>query len=128
MRRRLSWLFVVGVFAFLFAPVAVVVLFSFNATSSTSLPFRGFSLRWYRAAYDDPLFRESLRNSIVVAAATAAFVVVVGVNTNRSMPDQVYLIVRHEDVPTTYKAVLSWRPRDRAHLNDLEAPGADQMR
>lgn len=54
--------------------------------------------------------------------------VVVGVNTNRSMPDQVYLIVRHEDVPTTYKAVLSWRPRDRAHLNDLEAPGADQMR
>ncbi|HXG01883.1 MAG TPA: hypothetical protein VNO23_00520 [Candidatus Binatia bacterium] len=53
---------------------------------------------------------------------------VVGVNANRSIPDQVYLIVRHEDVPTTYKAVLSWRPRDRSHLNDLEAPDADQMR
>lgn len=51
---------------------------------------------------------------------------VVGVNANRSFADQVYLIVRHGEQPTTYKAVLSWRARDRSHLNDLEAPGLDQ--
>ncbi|MGH7307281.1 MAG: hypothetical protein ACREK6_01150 [Candidatus Rokuibacteriota bacterium] len=53
---------------------------------------------------------------------------VVGVNTNRSFADQVYLLVRHGEQPTTYKAVLSWRPRDRSHLNDLEAPGGGRTR
>lgn len=53
---------------------------------------------------------------------------VVGVNANRSFPDHVYIVVRHEPEPTTYKAVLSWRARDRSHLNDLEAPGVDQLR
>jgi len=79
-RRSLPWAFLLAVFAFLFAPVAVVVLFSFNETASTSLPFRGFTLHWYRVAFSDPLFRESLRSSLIVAGATAAFVIVVGVN------------------------------------------------
>jgi ABC-type spermidine/putrescine transport system permease subunit II len=80
MSRRLPQALVLAVLVFLFAPVAVVVLFSFNDVPSTGLPFRGFSLRWYRAAFEDPLFRDSLRNSVVVAGATAAFVVLVGVN------------------------------------------------
>ncbi|MEX2146562.1 MAG: hypothetical protein WED01_06065 [Candidatus Rokuibacteriota bacterium] len=53
---------------------------------------------------------------------------VIGVNANRSFADHVYLLVRHGEEPTTYKAVLSWRPRDRSHLNDLETPGADHAR
>jgi len=43
---------------------------------------------------------------------------VVGVNTNLLFPDQVYLIVRHAEQPTTYKAVLVWRVR----ALDREAP------
>lgn len=53
---------------------------------------------------------------------------IIGVNANRSFADQVYLVVRHGEQPMTYKAVLSWRPRDRSHLNDLEAPGVDRSR
>jgi hypothetical protein len=34
---------------------------------------------------------------------------VVGVNTDTLFPDQVYLILRHAEQPTTYKAVLAWR-------------------
>jgi spermidine/putrescine transport system permease protein len=75
-----SWLWVAIVVAFLFAPVVVVVLFSFNATSSTSLPFAGFSTRWYHAAFEDELFVDALKNSLVVAAVTAAFVAFVGTN------------------------------------------------
>ena len=84
MRRGalVSWVFVGGLLAFLFAPVAVVVLFSFNAASSTSLPFEGFSVRWYQSAFDNPLFRTSLKNSVVVAAATAALVTFIGVNAS----------------------------------------------
>ena len=53
---------------------------------------------------------------------------VVGVNASPSFPDHVYLILRHAPEPATYKAILGWRPRDGAHLNDLEAPGLDHSR
>ena len=82
MRRRtvLPWLFVGAIIAFLFLPVAVVVLFSFNAASSTSLPFAGFSLRWYETAFADDRFMSALLNSVKVAAVAAAFVAFVGAN------------------------------------------------
>ena len=37
---------------------------------------------------------------------------VVGVNTNPTFSDQVYLIVKHAEQPTTYQAVLVWRQRE----------------
>jgi spermidine/putrescine transport system permease protein len=80
--QGLSWIYVIALLAFLFAPVVVVVLFSFNAQPSTSLPFAGFSLRWYRAAFDDELFRLSLRSSAVVAAVTAVLVAFLGANAS----------------------------------------------
>jgi ABC-type spermidine/putrescine transport system permease subunit II len=70
--------FVSLVLAFLFLPVVIVVLFSFNDASSTSLPFRGFSFRWYEAAFENDLFVDSLKNSVVVALSAAAFTGTVG--------------------------------------------------
>lgn len=71
------------------------------------------------------LWPEYLSRVVDLADGIAA---VVGVNPNRSFADEVYLLVRHGDHPITYKAVLSWRPRDRSHLNELEAPGVDRGR
>ena len=70
--------FVSLVLVFLFLPVVVVVLFSFNDAASTSLPIKGLSLRWYRAAFDNDLFVDSLENSVVVALSAAAFTGTVG--------------------------------------------------
>jgi spermidine/putrescine transport system permease protein len=78
--KIVSWVFVSLVVAFLFAPVVVVVLFSFNGTSSTSLPLTGLSTRWYHEAFHDGQFIDALENSLVVAAVTAAFVAFVGTN------------------------------------------------
>lgn len=78
----LAWLFVGALIAFLFLPVAVMVLFSFNSAASTSLPFSGFSFRWYDAAFSDERFTSSLRNSVIVAAATAVIVAIVGTNAS----------------------------------------------
>jgi spermidine/putrescine transport system permease protein len=77
-----SWAFVVLLLAFLFAPVVVVVLFSFNAASSTSLPFAGFSTRWYDEAFSNPQFRDALSNSVFVALVTAAIVLFLGANAS----------------------------------------------
>jgi ABC-type spermidine/putrescine transport system permease subunit II len=56
---------------FLFAPLVIVVLFSFHSTDALTPPFEGFSLRWYREVLDDRSIRESLGVSLKVATLTA---------------------------------------------------------
>ena len=57
----------IAALVFLYAPLAVVVLFSFHSTGSLAFPFEGFSLRWYREVFDSEEFRHALSNSLVVA-------------------------------------------------------------
>lgn len=63
---------------FLFAPLVVVVLFSFHETAGLSFPFRGFSLRWYRAVLESDEFRAAALNSLWVALPVAALTLVLG--------------------------------------------------
>jgi spermidine/putrescine transport system permease protein len=57
------------VYVFLFAPIAVVVLFSFNGAKSLQV-LDGLSLRWYEEFWQDDSLRESLFASIEIAAIT----------------------------------------------------------
>lgn len=63
---------------FLFAPLIFVVMFSFHSTTSLTLPFEGFSLRWYREVVDDESVRRGLLTSLRVATLTAAVTFVLG--------------------------------------------------
>lgn len=65
-------------FLFLFAPIAVVVLFSFNKTAGLTFPFHGLSLRWYRAVFSSSTYRDAIVASLRVAVITVVVVVVVG--------------------------------------------------
>ncbi len=74
--RLLSILYVLAIYAFIFLPVAVLVLFSLQATSFPIPPFTGPSLRWYEAVLSDARLTAALGNSALVAllsslAATA---------------------------------------------------------
>ena len=62
----------------LFAPIAVLVLFSFHSGTSISLPFKGFSLRWYEDVIADPVARGAFLNSMKVAAIVTPLCVVLG--------------------------------------------------
>ena len=50
--KRASKLYTALIFLFLFAPIAILLLFSFNETKSLSV-FSGFSLKWYRELFRD---------------------------------------------------------------------------
>jgi spermidine/putrescine transport system permease protein/putrescine transport system permease protein len=65
------------VYAFLFAPIAVVVLFSFNSQRSLQV-FDGFSLRWYREFLDDSELIASLFASLEIAAVTTVVATILG--------------------------------------------------
>lgn len=74
----LSWAIVALVLAFVFAPVLLVVLFSFNSAPSSTLPIEGLTLDWYRKVFENPLYVEALQNSAVAAVLTALVSTVVG--------------------------------------------------
>jgi ABC-type spermidine/putrescine transport system permease subunit II len=63
---------------FLYAPLVVVVLFSFHKTAALSLPFTGFSLRWYRQVLASEQFRSALNNSLIVATSVAVVTLLLG--------------------------------------------------
>lgn len=75
--RRLLAAQAAAVYAFLYGPVAILVIFSFNAGRQTAF-WSGFTLDWYRRLADDgPLFL-AVRNSLLVAAAVTAAAVLLG--------------------------------------------------
>lgn len=65
------------VFAFLFAPIVILLVFSFNESKSLSV-FSGFSLKWYKELFNDRITLESLKNSIVLAVSATAISTVMG--------------------------------------------------
>jgi spermidine/putrescine transport system permease protein len=69
--------FVIAVFAFLYLPIALVVLFSFNAGRHAS-DMTGFSIQWYGKALDNPFLVEALTNSLIVAFVSATIAAIFG--------------------------------------------------
>lgn len=65
------------VYVFLYAPLVVLMVFSFNQGRLTS-EWQGFTLDWYRRLLANPRLMTALRNSLLVAAATTAVSTVVG--------------------------------------------------
>lgn len=65
------------VYVFLYAPIALVVLFSFNAGRSAS-EFVGFSTAWYGKALSNAFLMEALFNSLVIALTSAGLAAIFG--------------------------------------------------
>jgi spermidine/putrescine transport system permease protein len=66
------------VYAFLFLPIIVVVVFSFNGTNRRVTDWEGLSLRWYQFVLDNREIQRYLINSVIVGFATAGIATVVG--------------------------------------------------
>jgi len=65
------------VFLFLYAPIIVMIVFSFNSTSSTSV-LSGFSLQWYKALLEDEATLKALQNTLVLAVCSSVVSTVLG--------------------------------------------------
>jgi spermidine/putrescine transport system permease protein len=74
--RRLLGLYAAGFYAFLHLPLVILAVFSFNASRFTV--WEGFSLRWYRAAFQDAQLTEATLNSLTIAVAATALSTMIG--------------------------------------------------
>jgi len=66
------------IYLFLYIPIIVVVVFSFNGTSRRVTQWEGFSLRWYDSVLHDTVVQGALFNSFRVALATAILSTIFG--------------------------------------------------
>lgn len=76
--RALSYAYLVAIFAFIFLPVVVLVLFSFQAGRLPVPPFDGPSLKWYAEVLADRGLMEALRNSLFVALISSTIALTLG--------------------------------------------------
>jgi len=67
------------VYAFMFLPVAVVVLLSFNSSQFGAFPMEGFSFRWFVELSQNDAILRAFRTSILLGLATAAISTTLGV-------------------------------------------------
>ena len=72
-----SKIYVALIFLFLYAPIIVLILYSFNSTASTSV-FTGFSLRWYKSLLHDEASLRSLYNTVILAVTSSAIATLLG--------------------------------------------------
>jgi spermidine/putrescine transport system permease protein len=84
-RRRAGWfsgtrtlnLFAIGVFLFLYVPILILVIYSFNANKVVGA-WTGFSLEWYRVLFQDQAIASALRVSLWVATWSTLISAVLG--------------------------------------------------
>lgn len=73
----LSKLYVAFIMILLYAPIVVMIFFSFNESASTSV-ITGFSLRWYKSLLYDQATITALRNTLILAVSSSLIATVMG--------------------------------------------------
>ncbi len=76
--KILAGVYALTIYAFIFLPVIVLVLYSFQSTLLPVPPFNGPSLRWYQAVFADRRLMAGLWNSFLVASASSLLSVLLG--------------------------------------------------
>ncbi len=75
--KTLNKLYTILILIFMYAPIAVLILFSFNSSNSTSV-FEGFSLKWYLELFNDKETLKALYNTLVLAVLSSIISTVLG--------------------------------------------------
>ena len=76
---RLIRTYTILVYLFMFLPIAVVVLLSFNANQFGSFPMTGLSTRWFETLWQNEAIMRAFRTSITLGLMTAVVSTVLGV-------------------------------------------------
>lgn len=66
-----------GVYLFLYLPILVIVIFSFN-TSKTNIVFEGFTIKWYEKLLQNNSLLEAYKNTLFVGLASTMIATAIG--------------------------------------------------
>ena len=96
--KLLSKIYTALIFLFLYAPIFVLIVFSFNDTETSSRTvFSGFTLRWYERLFQDRYILEALLNTLIIAVVAALVstflgtLAAVGINSMKRLPRKIMM-------------------------------------
>ncbi|MBQ4067116.1 MAG: ABC transporter permease, partial [Clostridia bacterium] len=75
--KHIGRIYMAIIFAVMYIPLLVMVLFSFNSSNSTA-SFEGFSLYWYEELFYNIDAMEALKNTLILALATTVVATALG--------------------------------------------------
>ncbi len=85
MKNRSLLLYALAYLAFLYGPVLVLPVFSFNDSKFIAFPLSGFTTRWYQGLAEDGAMLHALGNSLKVGLATALLSTMLGLAAARAL-------------------------------------------
>jgi spermidine/putrescine transport system permease protein len=68
----------IGIYIFLFAPIAVLILLSFNSSTVVGFPMAGFTTDWYARLSHDAVILDALEKSLLVAFWVTVLATLIG--------------------------------------------------
>ena len=77
MKKAASRIYMLLVFLFLYAPIIVMMVFSFNESKSRTV-FTGFTLDWYYKLFQNDVIISALGNTMLVAVIASIASTVIG--------------------------------------------------
>ena len=75
--KKFARFYIALILVLLFTPIAVMIFFSFNEGKSTAV-FTGFDFKWYLELFRNSEILNALKNSLILAVASAAIATVLG--------------------------------------------------
>lgn len=96
--KKLGKIYLALVLLFLYVPIFVLIVFSFNESKSSSV-FSGFTLDWYKRLFNNRIIISSLMNTIIIAVAASITSTVlgtlaaIGINSMKRVPRTVIMNV-----------------------------------
>lgn len=75
--KHLKNLFIALVFLFLYFPILILIIYSFN-NSKMNIIFNGFTLKWYKILFQNKNLIEAFFNTMIIALTSTAISTIVG--------------------------------------------------
>jgi len=108
--RFLKKFYVFLIFAFLYAPILILILFSFNASKSRA-HWEGFTLKWYMELFQDQQIMSALYYTILIAVLSSVIATLIGIAASigifnmKKLPQKIllnlnYLPILNPDIVT----------------------------
>ena len=81
------WLpaYVAAYLAFLYLPILLLPIFSFNNAAATTFPLAGFTTKWYASLWSNSVMLEAARNSLVVGVCVSILATGLGICAARAL-------------------------------------------
>lgn len=98
--KKISKVYMALVLLFLYLPIFVLIVYSFNTTKSRTV-FEGFTFDWYVRLFQNELILTSLRNTLIISVCAAVISTIlgtaaaIGINNMRKFPKAVIMNINN---------------------------------